>query len=280
MNPDFEKVKSLIALLRRILFTLCALVIAGGALILVRCAVNADYLRNYKNGRFSTIPEVLLLYLPFGENYVAPYNLGNAEYQRGNYEKAVDYYFQALSADTPEHPAREEECRIRVNLALSLCHTIDFDHLSDPESLQNAINTLLLARYALTEEGCASEPVGSSDGHFADADKLRRDIDEMLQQLQAQSDSRQNDGNGGSGGGGDDQKDDGGGQGEDQQDSSKSKQQKSEEEKMERARQEKLKEDLAQQKEDLKDTHGSSSSYNYEYIDGGDAKGYGEGTLW
>ena len=49
---------------------------------------------------------------------------------------------------------------------------------------------------------------------------------------------------------------------------------------MERARQEKLKEDLAQQKEDLKDTHGSSSSYNYEYIDGGDAKGYGEGTLW
>ena len=155
MNPDFEKVKSLIALLRRILFTLCALVIAAGALILVRCAVNADYLRNYKNGRFSTIPEVLLLYLPFGENYVAPYNLGNAEYQRGNYEKAVDYYFQALSADTPEHPAREEECRIRVNLALSLCHTIDFDHLSDPESLQNAINTLLLARYALTEEGCA-----------------------------------------------------------------------------------------------------------------------------
>ena len=47
----------------------------------------------------------------------------------------------------------------------------------------------------------------------------------------------------------------------------------------EKARQEKLKEDLRQQKEDLRDGS-SSSSYDYEYIDGGDAQGYGEGTLW
>ena len=49
--------------------------------------------------------------------------------------------------------------------------------------------------------------------------------------------------------------------------------------KEEKARQEKLKEDLRQQKEDLRDGS-SSSSYDYEYIDGGDAQGYGEGTLW
>ena len=67
-------------------------------------------------------------------------------------------------------------------------------------------------------------------------------------------------------------------QSQDRQNSDKSKSQE-EQEKAERARQEKLKEDLEQQKEDLKDTH-SSSSYDYEYIDAGDAQGYGEGTLW
>ncbi len=288
MNPDFEKIKNVLAIIRRVLLSACALVITVGVLILLRSLINAEFLRSYDSGRYSPIPENLLPYLPFGENYVAPYNLGNVEYQRGNYDKAIYYYALAYQNGPPEHPEHDEECRIRVNLALSMCHTIDFDNLdySDAEAVAEAMVTLQQARAILTEAECASEPVGSDDGHYRDADKLKHDIDKMLEQLQSQSDSNE----GGRNGGGQDENQDGGdGQNEDQnqddggsgQDKKDSQSQKEEEQRVkeEKARQEKLKEDLRQQKEDLKDGS-SSSSYNYEYIDGGDAQGYGEGTLW
>ena len=99
MNPDFEKIKNVLAII----------------------LINAEFLRSYNSGRYSPIPENLLPYLPFGENYVAPYNLGNVEYQRGNYDKAIYYYALAYQNGPPEHPEHDEECKIRVNLALSMC---------------------------------------------------------------------------------------------------------------------------------------------------------------
>ena len=53
-----------------------------------------------------------------------------------------------------------------------------------------------------------------------------------------------------------------------------------EKEKQERARQEGLKEDLKQQKQDLKEQSESPRHNDYEYLDGGGAQGYGDGTLW
>ena len=286
MNPDFEKIKNVLGIIRRVLLSVCALVITVGVLILLRSLINAEFLRSYNSGRYSPIPENLLPYLPFGENYVAPYNLGNVEYQRGNYDKAIYYYSLAYQNGPPEHPEHDEECKIRVNLALSMCHTIDFDNLdySDAEAVAEAMTTLQQARAILTEAECASEPVGSDDGHYRDADKLKHDIDRMLEQMQNQSDSNED------GGDGQDENQDGGeGQDENQdqsdgggdQDKKDAQSQKEEEQRVkeEQARQEKLKEDLRQQKEDLRDGS-SSSSYDYEYIDGGDAQGYGEGTLW
>ena len=82
MNPDFEKIKNVLGIIRRVLLSVCALVITVGVLILLRSLINAEFLRSYNSGRYSPIPENLLPYLPFGENYVAPYNLGNVEYQR------------------------------------------------------------------------------------------------------------------------------------------------------------------------------------------------------
>ena len=285
MNSDFEKIKKLLSLLRHILLTLCTLVAVAGFLVLARSVVNAIFLHSYNTGHYYSIPENLLPYLPFGENYVAPYNLGNVEYQKGNYDKAVYYYTLAYQNEPPEHPARDEECRIRVNLALSLCHTIDFDHLdtNDSDAVAEAVSTLQQARAILTEDGCASVPVGSNDGHYPGGARRKHDIDRMLEKLQSQSDSSQDE-NGNGGGGGDDQNEDNNGgqdeQNQDQNDSnSNSQKTDSEREKEERARQEQLKQDLEQQKEDLKDGS-SSSSYDYEYIDGGDAQGYGEGTLW
>ena len=283
-----ESIRKFFAALKRILRILCCLIALAGILIIARSLINTVFLQTYRSGSYAPLPEKILSYLPFGENYVAPYNAGNAEFQRGNYSEAVTWYQKALASKPPE---RDEECMIRVNLAFSMCHTIDFDHLDmeDQEAVSQAVTLLYQARYVLTEHECASEPVGSDDGHFADADSLKHDIDEMLQKLQSQSQSDQND-QGGGGGQDDNQDQGGGGQDEDQnqdqnedqnQNSSKSKDKSQEEkEKQERARQEKLKEDLSQQKKDLKKESESSSSYEYEYIDGGDAQGYGDGTLW
>ena len=286
MNPDFEKIKKALGILRAILLRICALIALAGALVLARSAVNAVFLHLYSTGNYAVFPENLLIYLPFGENYVVPYNLGNAQFQHGNYEKAIYYYTLAWQNDPPAHPEHDEECRIRVNLAFSMCHTIDWDNLdrSDKEAVEKVVTTLQIARAYLTEHECASEPVGSDDGHYRDADLLKHDIDRMLEQL-AQSQSE----GGGDGGGGqnDDQNDQGGGgqddqnkdqNEEDKQDQSRQQSAGNKDEEVERARQEKLKEDLEQQKRDLEER--SASPSGYEYIDGGKAQGYGDGTLW
>ena len=211
---------------------------------------------------------------------MVPYNLGNAEYQKQNYDKAISYYVTALSKKLPEN---EKECMIRVNLALSICHTIDFESLDleDTDAVLEAITVLYEARYVLTEKGCASEPVGSSDGHYENADKLRKDIDDMLQYLSQYAPNDKGQGDGGGGGGDDENQDQNQGQDQDNSDSqSDSSKSSDEKEKQERERQEELKEDLKQQKKDLKEKSESTRRNDYEYLDGGDAQGYGDGTLW
>jgi len=280
-----------IAFIRGALRVISIAIAVIGVLIIIRSVVNALFLYSYDRGSYQTIAEYTVDNIAVGENYVIPYNLGNAEYQRRNYEKAIPYYWEALSKKMPE---TEEECKVRVNLALSMCHTIDFDNLdvTDPDAVMEAISVLLEARYVLTEKGCASEPVGSYDGHYENADKLRNDIDKMLEYLSQYAPNEEGQGDGGGGedendsdGGGDDSRDqdkdkdqDQDGDGDDSQ-SSGSKEQ-AEKEKQERARQEGLKEDLKQQKQDLKEQSESPRHNDYEYLDGGDAQGYGDGTLW
>ena len=293
MNTNDSLFDKFIAFLRGALRVVSIAVAVIGILIIIRSAVNALFLYNYDHGSYQTIAEYTVDNIAVGENYVIPYNLGNAEYQRRNYEKAISYYWEALSKKLPE---TEEECKVRVNLALSMCHTIDFDNLdvTDPDAVMQAISVLIEARYVLTEKGCASEPVGSYDGHFENADKLRNDIDEMLQYLSQYAPNEEGQGEGG--GGGDDDDSDGGGDDSQDQDQNQDQdkdqdgdgddsqsagsKERAEKEIEERARQEGLKEDLKQQKQDLKEQSESARHNDYEYLDGGDAQGYGDGTLW
>ena len=70
--------------------------------------------------------------------------MGNIEYQQGNYDEAASYYQQALAAKPPE---RDEECIIRVNLALSMCHKINFETLDRTDNkalLLLAINLVFI----------------------------------------------------------------------------------------------------------------------------------------
>ena len=283
MNQNENRFDKFIAVIRELLVVISIAIAVIGVLILLRNIVNAVFLYNYDHDSYLTIPERTVDYIAVGENYVVPYNLGNAEYQKQNYDKAISYYVTALSKKLPEN---EKECMIRVNLALSICHTIDFESLDleDTDAVLEAITVLYEARYVLTEKGCASEPVGSSDGHYENADKLRKDIDDMLQYLSQYAPNDKGQGDGGGGGGGDDEnqdQDQNQGQDQDNSDSqSDSSKSSDEKEKQERERQEELKEDLKQQKKDLKEKSESTRRNDYEYLDGGDAQGYGDGTLW
>ncbi len=246
---------------------------AVGFLILARSMVNAAFLKSYEKGIYSGMSESMLMPLKFGDNYIVPCNLGNAAFMQGDYKRAVSCFQTALESNPPEY---DEECRIRVNLALSLCHTINFGALdrSDEKAVSEAVQTLYTARSVLTLHECASEPVGSDDGHFKDADLLKHDIDKMLQELQTPPRSEEKQDNNQDRNKEQDQD-------KDKKDNQNRKQDsENKTEKEEQARQDELKRQLDQQKKDLENANNGSGDNGYNYIEGGSTSGYGEGTLW
>ena len=181
MNQNENRFDKFIAVIRELLVVISIAIAVIGVLILLRNIVNAVFLYNYDHDSYLTIPERTVDYIAVGENYVVPYNLGNAEYQKQNYDKAISYYVTALSKKLPEN---EKECMIRVNLALSICHTIDFESLDleDTDAVLEAITVLYEARYVLTEKGCASEPVGTGPESGSGSGQQRQSVRQFEEQ--------------------------------------------------------------------------------------------------
>jgi hypothetical protein len=96
---------------------------AAGALLTGRAAVNACFVRQAEQGDGRAGLERTLLTMNWNEGYIPYYNLGNLEAAKGQWEKAALLYESALGKGAA-HPA---ECRVRINLALSLVHEVDTD---------------------------------------------------------------------------------------------------------------------------------------------------------
>lgn len=105
------------------------------------------------------------------------YNLGNASYKEGDYNSAVSYFSEAVK----KNPSGEKDCLTRINLALSICNTIDFNDLDTKEKTDMAIGILKKAKAVLLENECASE---NGNGHNADAQQLKEDIDRTIAELE------------------------------------------------------------------------------------------------
>lgn len=163
-------------------FAFCILmgvfVFALTLMLLWRLYVNHDFVAKYNRGEIDVTREEKLLEFNFPEGYLPYYNLGNAAYKNGDYNAAINYYNEALN----QHPGEGKDCLIRINLALSLCNTINFYKLDSQEKIDTALFILYKARDVLTENGCAS-PEGH-DGHNEDAQQLKEDIDRMIEMLQ------------------------------------------------------------------------------------------------
>ena len=153
----------------------CILIISG-SLLTRRVWANHSFVQAYEKGEYDTEKEERLLTLNFPERYLPYYNLGNVAFKKGDYNQAVAYYNEALK----RNPSGENDCLVRINLALSMCYSIDFENISSEEQTDAAIKILESAKAVLLENDCASE---SGEGHNPDAQKLKEDIDKMIDEL-------------------------------------------------------------------------------------------------
>lgn len=156
------------------------LLAAAGLFLCMRFLLNEAFLRDWRRGEYTDAWERPLLPVNFPESWLPLYHMGNVSYMREDYDTAVSWYEKALEKNPPEE---EKECAVRINLALALLHRIDYEQLETEQEIRAAVGTLQAARSVLTEHGCA-DPDGT-DGHSAEAEQLKKEIDELLKRLQA-----------------------------------------------------------------------------------------------
>ena len=161
----------------------CGIMLIAAIFLGTRFILNEIFRSRYNHQIYSNDYEESLLKLNFPESYLPYYNLGNAEYKNGNYDKAISNYKKALELG-PQHN-HEKECDIRVNLALAMLAKIDWANMKTQKDGQRAIKQLKAARNVLTEEGCANPD--DPNGHNAEAEQLKADIDKMLEEMQQNS---------------------------------------------------------------------------------------------
>lgn len=159
-------------------------------MLLLSCKLAFSYFYNehvidkYNDGNYSLDVNPLLLGNWFWP-YVAHYNMGNIHYQNEQYESAIDEYKEALAL----HPGKKKECSVRINLALAMINTLG-ENYADEENVEASIETLKEARSVLLEDSCATE---NGDGHSETAEKLKREIDAMIDELENQQKSNADD---------------------------------------------------------------------------------------
>ncbi len=149
--------------------------------LLFRHFINNEYIKKINAGEYDSSLEKSLLFPNIPQSYIPHYNMANAAYERGDYDEAIHEYQVALGL-FPTHP---NECKIRINLALSLLKKIDFNDLTSESKVENAVKILLSAREYLTEENCANAEDDS--GHNEESEELKKYIDELLSQLLSDS---------------------------------------------------------------------------------------------
>ena len=168
----------------RVYFMIAMALLAGvvSVFLIVRIVQNHDYVVAYANDDYLTEKEEGLLKLNAPESYLPYYNLGNAAFQNMDYNSAIGYFTQALSL----FPMGQKECDVRVNLALSMCYSIDFDKISSQESIDSALLILYRAKDILLENNWATE--NGEDYRDEDAQQLKEDIDKMIEKLKESGD--------------------------------------------------------------------------------------------
>ena len=177
-----------------ILTLLCAL------FFILRWGLNAWYVAEAGKGIYHPEMESLLSVFDKPDGYVIWYNIGNYYYENGDYREAEDAYLKAIECGIPY----EKECPVKINLALCKLAQLDEDEwdaffdCSDSGDLnaqsRKVEKTLLEARDILTEDECAHED--DENGHDEQAQLLKDEIDELLEESNLEDESNSGEENG------------------------------------------------------------------------------------
>jgi tetratricopeptide (TPR) repeat protein len=174
----------------RIISIIISLLLLIAALFLgIKYIINEKFVSDYKSEAYSGLNEDALFIMNFPQSYIPYYNSGNAAYQNEEYDKAEEYYLDALKHSPPHRTDDDYECNIRINLALSMLQQLDYNPDSDA-AVEKLIEKLMEARNVLTETGCANPD--DSNGHNADAEQLKKEIDDLIDKLQTPPESQDN----------------------------------------------------------------------------------------
>lgn len=111
------------------------------------------------------------------------YRQGRIYYNRGvkcfkdyDYESAENYFRSAIW----EKHTKRQECKIRINYALSIVTPITPNSVNS-DNLDQSIERLMEARDFLVENGCANKD--DSNGHNKKAQTLKEEIDDYIEYL-------------------------------------------------------------------------------------------------
>lgn len=224
------------------------LIVLGAILLVLAGKICFNYIYNstenffYHLGSKDINPDPLLV-ANFHEPYVAWYNEGCVDFKQERYENAQEEFEKALTYKLPE----KKECDIRVNLVLSILSQYDWTGKTTVDG-NKLLTDLYKCRDILLEDGCATD---TNDGHDVEAQRLKNEIDDLIEMLEqqkeqggedddSQSSENQDDPNGGQ------SQDQDQNQGEDENDDHEE----TPEEKTQREKEETIKKALEDQRED------------------------------
>lgn len=172
-------------------FTWFAILFAGIATLacalffILGWSLNAYYVSEARKGRYHVGMEEFYTLIPFPDEYVVWYNIGNYYFEKGNYSKAEDAYLKSIDCGIPY----EKECPVKINLALSMLAQISDDEWDEYLECDGPDDVTANARRVeriledawevLVEDGCAH--ADDEDGHDKQAQLLKDEIEELLE---------------------------------------------------------------------------------------------------
>ena len=198
MEFNRKKYNKLI-LLMLVMTVVCLAVFACFGICGTRLGLNSFYVLMSKKGEYPVEIEEKAAGIGFIDKYITTYNLANAEYSDGDYEKAMDMYEQVLD-DNVTGDIKGRSC---INLSLSRTKTIDFDDIYDrfedfedgketdiyvlADKINKAIHVLEHAKKDLADNGCVGEEdtldLSIPEKELKEARKLDSDIDKEIEEL-------------------------------------------------------------------------------------------------
>lgn len=159
-------------MIRRIKIAVLTIIILLLSFFMVRAITNEVIIMLYNKGKYSETLVKNLYFLNLNEPYIAYYNNGNINYQKQEYDKAIDNYNLSLTKNPPE----KKVCSIRINISLA---TIKNIKVTDKELV---LAELRKARSYLYENDCAHEQ--DDNGKSKEAEELEQEIKELERQIE------------------------------------------------------------------------------------------------